>query len=373
MKRSRYSPISASMICSSRAVPSVATTSACVSPRVNSAEPCVRGSTPVRMRIGTHGARIAAVDARLAGQDLVADDLRFEVEQHVAGVAAHVGRRIGIDAFGVDLRRDFLDPLRARLLRANAIRFAQVRFGDGRDRAISASSFAGGCQSHSGLPPSSTSSWISSITACCCWWPNTTAPSITSSGSSCASDSTISTAASVPATTRFSCDVSSSVFGRIQHVLAVDVADARGADRTVERNARQRDRRRRADHRRNVGIDLGVDRHHRRDDLHFVVEAIGKQRPDRTVDQARRQRFLFRRPAFTLEEAAGDLARGVGLFLVVDGQREEVLAGLRLASPRRRDQHDGVAEADEHGAAGLARDFAGFERQRVAAVGESIS
>ena len=52
MKRSRNSPISASMICSSRAVPSVLTTSACVSPRVNSAEPCVRGSTPVRMEIG---------------------------------------------------------------------------------------------------------------------------------------------------------------------------------------------------------------------------------------------------------------------------------------------------------------------------------
>ena len=52
MKRSVYSPISASMRCSSRAVPSVATTIACVSPRVNSAEPCVRGSTPVRMVIG---------------------------------------------------------------------------------------------------------------------------------------------------------------------------------------------------------------------------------------------------------------------------------------------------------------------------------
>ena len=52
MKRSRYSPISASMICSSRAVPSVATTSAWVSPRVNSAEPWVRGSTPERMLIG---------------------------------------------------------------------------------------------------------------------------------------------------------------------------------------------------------------------------------------------------------------------------------------------------------------------------------
>ncbi|MOA25676.1 hypothetical protein D3C78_1464170 [compost metagenome] len=40
------------MICSSCLVPSVATTSACVSPRVNSALPCARGSTPRRTLMG---------------------------------------------------------------------------------------------------------------------------------------------------------------------------------------------------------------------------------------------------------------------------------------------------------------------------------
>ena len=157
--------------------------------------------------------------------------------------------------------------------------------------------------------------------------------------------------------------------GRVQHVLAVDVADARGADRAVERNAREHQRGRSADHRRDVGIDLGIDRHDGRDDLHFVVEAVREQRPDRAIDEAGGQRFLFRRAPFALEEAAGDLAGGVGLFLVVDGQREEVLAGLGFLPRDRRDQHDGVVEAGQHGAAGLAGDLAGFERQGVAAVG----
>src|SRR3979490_614974 len=89
MKRSLYSPINASMICSSRPVPSVATTSACVSPRVKSAEPCGPGRTPPRAPIArTAGGRapragVAAVDARLAVQDLVADDFRFELERNV--------------------------------------------------------------------------------------------------------------------------------------------------------------------------------------------------------------------------------------------------------------------------------------------------
>ena len=50
-------------------VPSVVTTMAWVSPRVNSAEPCVRGSTPVpSTSIGRTVVLVAAVDARLAGE-----------------------------------------------------------------------------------------------------------------------------------------------------------------------------------------------------------------------------------------------------------------------------------------------------------------
>ena len=70
-----------------------------------------------------------------------------------------------------------------------------------------------------------------------------------------------------------------------------------------------------------------------RDDLHFVEEALGEQRADRAVDQARGQRLLLGRAAFALEEAAGDAARGVGLLDVVDREREEVLA--RTAFLRR--------------------------------------
>jgi hypothetical protein len=64
------------------------------------------------------------------------------------------------------------------------------------------------------------------------------------------------------------------------------------------------------------------------DHLHFVQVAFREQRADRTVDQARGQGFLFGRLAFTLEETARDFAGSIGLLDVVDGQREEVLAGL---------------------------------------------
>ena len=85
-----------------------------------------------------------------------------------------------------------------------------------------------------------------------------------------------------------------------------------------------------------VGIVLHVVREHGDDDLRLVLEAFDEQRPDRPVDEARGQRLLLGRTAFALEKAAGDLAGGVGLLLVVDGQREEVDAGLRAPLRRRR-------------------------------------
>jgi hypothetical protein len=103
------------------------------------------------------------------------------------------------------------------------------------------------------------------------------------------------------------------------------------------------------------------------DDLDFVLEALDEQRADRTVDQAGNQGFLFRRTAFALEEAAGDLAGGVGLFLVVDGQREEVLARLRLLGEHGGGQDDGFAHGGQNGAVGLTGDATGFEDQRLAA------
>ena len=76
---------------------------------------------------------------------------------------------------------------------------------------MKASSLAGACQSQTGLPASRTSSLIAVIAMLPCSWPKTTPPSMISSLSCLASDSTISTAASVPATIRSICDSASCV------------------------------------------------------------------------------------------------------------------------------------------------------------------
>ena len=69
-----------------------------------------------------------------------------------------------------------------------------------------------------------------------------------------------------------------------------------------------------------------------------LLKPLGEQRPDRTVDEARGERLLLGGTALALEIAAGDLAGGEGLFLVVHGEREKVdanpasLAAVAVAS-----------------------------------------
>ena len=153
--------------------------------------------------------------------------------------------------------------------------------------------------------------------------------------------------------------------GGIEDVPAVLIADARGADRTQERHAGNRQRRGGADQRGNVRIHFGIDREHRGDDLHVVGEAFGEQRADRPIDQSRGERFLLGGPALTFEEAAGNAPRGVGLFLIIDGQRKEVAARRRLLKAHRGHQHHRLAHGHEHRAVGLTREFARLDRYGV--------
>ena len=151
--------------------------------------------------------------------------------------------------------------------------------------------------------------------------------------------------------------------GRIHDVLAVDVADARAADRTHEGHAGNRERGRRGDHRQDVGIVLEIVGQRRDDDQRLVAIALVEQRADRAIDQARGEDFLLAGTALTLEEATGDLARGESLLLVVHGQREEIEAGLRLLLEHDGGQHGGAAVGGHDGAVGLARDLAGLEHE----------
>ena len=98
-------------------------------------------------------------------------------------------------------------------------------------------------------------------------------PSIVSSESSCASDSTISTPCWVPATTRSSSDRSGIGRGRVQDVLPIDIADARAGDRPHERDARDGQRRRGADQSDDIGVVFKIVAQHRADDLRLVEEA----------------------------------------------------------------------------------------------------
>ena len=150
---------------------------------------------------------------------------------------------------------------------------------------------------------------------------------------------------------------------RVDHELAVEVADADTADRAHEGHAADRERGRRGDHRQDVGIVLEVVRQRGDHDQRLVAVALVEQRPDRTVDQAGGQHLLLRRPAFTLEEAARDLAGGEGLLLVVHGEREEIQARLGLLLEHDGGQHRGAAVGRENRAVGLPRDLAGLEDQ----------
>ena len=148
---------------------------------------------------------------------------------------------------------------------------------------------------------------------------------------------------------------------RIEHVFVVDEADAGAADRPHERCAGERQRRRGRNHGDDVGVVLLVVRHHGDSHLRIAAPAVGEQRTDRPVNQARGQRVFLGRTALALEKAARDAAGRVIFFRVVDCERQEVDAFLRLLRRHDGGEHGGLAVGGDDGAVGLARNAPGLE------------
>ena len=147
---------------------------------------------------------------------------------------------------------------------------------------------------------------------------------------------------------------------RVEHVLVVDEADARRAERPHEGCARKRERRRRGDHGQNVGVVLEVVRKGCYDHLGLAPPAFCEQRAHRTVDQPRDQRLLLGGAAFALEIAARNAAGRIEFLLVIDGKRQKVEAFPWLLGGDHGRQHLRLAITRHNGAIGLARDLAGL-------------
>ena len=192
-------------------------------------------------------------------------------------------------------------------------------------------------------------------------WAMSSASRISASEISLAPASTIRMASSVPATTRSSGGLEQPLLVRVDDEVAVLVlADAHGADRHREGDVRDHQRGAGAVHREDVvGVHV-VDRHRDRRRAGSRAPALREERADRAVDHARGERGLLAGATLALEEAAGDLARGVHALLDVDGQREEVdVAEVACGGGA---EHHRVPCGDDDGAARLLGELAGLER-----------
>ncbi len=156
------------------------------------------------------------------------------------------------------------------------------------------------------------------------------------------------------------------LIGGVHDPGTVDLSHSDGAHRPMERGFGQTQCRRGArDGQDVVGVGL-IDRKHRRHYVRLFVEAFRPQRPDGPVDEARVQDGLIAGPSLFLYEAAGDLPRGVHPCLHVHREGEEIHVPF-VARDHSRDQHHGVARADDHGPTRLLRQPACLERDPLVA------
>ena len=119
-----------------------------------------------------------------------------------------------------------------------------------------------------------------------------------------------------------------------------------------------------ADH---IGVVFLVGREDQCDYLGLVAETIRKQRTNGAINLAAGEHFLFARPAFALNESAGNAATGVGVLAVIHGKGEEVDSFSGIGRSHGGGQDDGFTSGHQCGARGLLGHAAGLKDQTLAA------
>ena len=140
------------------------------------------------------------------------------------------------------------------------------------------------------------------------------------------------------------------------------VRDTHCADRPLEGDARNHQRRRRSVDRQHIVRILLISAEHRGHDLCLVAEAFRERRTQRTVGESAGEDRLFGGAAFATEERTGNLSGGVRPLFDIDGQREEIDAGTDTAGCVCRGQHTGAADDRDDGALALRGKLPGLER-----------
>ena len=154
--------------------------------------------------------------------------------------------------------------------------------------------------------------------------------------------------------------------GRVDDELAIDAADADTGNRAGKGNVGHAQRYGGTDHsgdfRSVVMVYAEIISH----DVDVMTVCLREERTDRTVDETGEEGCRFRRFAFAFDEAARNLADGVHLFFIIDGEREKVCVFTRFFRARSRDENGRVAITDQCGTAGLLSQFTDFNYQRAA-------
>ena len=203
MKRSVRTPVISSKVWASRSEPKVQVPIDWVSPRVNKAEPWTRGKMPVAMVIGLiirkERPSIRFSPLKIRSRTILRSNSKkiLAMSWDFSAQSSREAVNFSMHSFSIVANLSWRSNL-STMRKASPIA-SEVSALTASTNSVSST---GACQSQTGRLAFWANSLILVITCCNCSWPNITAPSITLSGNWLASDSTMTTAFSVPATTK---------------------------------------------------------------------------------------------------------------------------------------------------------------------------
>lgn len=163
------------------------------------------------------------------------------------------------------------------------------------------------------------------------------------------------------------------VLSWVQYVLVIDVIYVGSINWVIEWNIRQRQCCGSINYCDDIWVNLWVNRNYGGDNLNFVDEVFWEQWVNWVVNQMCDQGFVFVWVVFMMEEVIWDMISSVGMFLIVNGQWEEVLIWFGFFLVNNGNEYCGVIYVNYNSGSSLMSYYVGFQSYGVLVVLEFMN
>lgn len=151
---------------------------------------------------------------------------------------------------------------------------------------------------------------------------------------------------------------------RVKEILEIDIKKEREDDRKNERKERNGEGGRWRKNWKDVRVVLKIVMEKGNEEMSVVIVEVKEKREDRKVDKERKEGLVLDRKELKIEIEEGNIEGWIGILMIIEGKREEVMERIRLIGRKESWEKGGLEIGGEKREVRMKGNIEGLECER---------